>query len=180
MSRVGKSVIAIPDKVEVRVAAGKVTVKGPKGSMEQLIPSILSVEVKDKAITVKNSDPEAGALWGTVRNLIANMVHGVSTGFTRSLEFNGVGYKAAVQGQTLVLSLGYSHPINYKLPDGIKAAVNKNVIEISGVDKRLVGQTAAIVREFRPHEPYKGKGLKYVGEHVIRKAGKTGAAAKKA
>jgi len=114
-------------------------------------------------------------MWGTTRSLLSNMVTGVSTGFKRVLEFNGVGYKASVKGKVLVLNLGYSHPIDYQLPEGISAKVNKNVIELSGVDKEALGQSAAKIRSFRPPEPYKGKGIKYLEETIVRKAGKTGA-----
>ena len=112
-------------------------------------------------------------MWGTARTLVNNMVTGVTTGFTRTLEFNGVGYKAAVQGDTLNLSLGYSHPIEYKLPEGVSAKVTKNVIDLSGANKELVGFAASKIRSFRPPEPYKGKGVKYSDEHIIRKAGKS-------
>ncbi len=177
MSRIGKNPVAIPDKVEVKVTGQEVKVKGPKGELHFTVNALLSVKVdgKNVVVTPKDDSKSGKAQWGTARTLVSNMVVGVSTGFTKSLEFTGVGYKAAVSGNTLTLNLGYSHPIDYTLPTGIKAAVNKNQIDITGCDKELIGQVAAKVRSFRPPEPYKGKGLKYVDEKIIRKAGKTGA-----
>lgn len=177
MSRIGKQPIAVPDKVEVKITASNVSVKGPGGQIAVNINKLVKVELKDKVITVNPIDEskEARAQWGTARTLINNMIVGVTKGFTKSLEFNGVGYKASVSGSTLTLNLGYSHPIDYKLPQGITAKVNKNVIDLTGFDKELVGFVAAKVRSFRPPEPYKGKGLKYTTETIIRKAGKAGA-----
>lgn len=176
MSRIGKMPVELPDKVEVKIDGAKVSVKGPKGQLEQTFTDNIKIEQKDKQILVNPIDESqsARAMWGTARTIINNMVQGVSTGFTKSLEFNGVGYRAAVKGTDLELSLGYSHPITYKLPTGITAAVQKNIIEISGSNKELVGFVAAKVRSFRPPEPYKGKGIKYLDERIIRKAGKTG------
>lgn len=177
MSRIGKKPIGIPDKVEVKVNGLTVDVKGPKGQLVYTFQKEVKIEKTDKEITVNptNQSNTARAQWGLTRTLLGNMVTGVTTGFVKSLEFNGVGYKAAVSGSTLTLNLGYSHPIEYKLPKGIEAKVNKNVIEIHGCDKELVGFVAAKVRSFREPEPYKGKGLKYTDETIIRKAGKTGA-----
>jgi len=177
MSRIGKEPIAIPEKVEVKIQGANVSVKGPNGQMAMDLNKLVKVEVKDKVITVNPIDEskEARSQWGTARTLVSNMVTGVTKGFTKSLEFNGVGYKAAVNGTTLTLNLGYSHPIDYKLPAGISAKVTKNVIDLTGFDKELVGFVAAKVRSFRPPEPYKGKGLKYTTETIIRKAGKAGA-----
>ncbi len=176
MSRIGKKPIALPEKVEVKIAGNTVEVKGPKGQLSYKFDGTIKIEKKDKAVEVKgNSDRIGSSIWGLTRTLVSNMVTGVSTGFKKELEFNGVGYKAAVTGQTLQLNLGHSHQIDYKLPKGIEVKVNKNVIEVHGADKELVGFVAAQIRAYRPHEPYKGKGLKYVGEKVIRKAGKTGA-----
>lgn len=176
MSRIGKVPVALPDKVEVKIEGLKVTVKGPKGTMVRDFNSLVSLTVDGKTLTVspKDDSVEARSQWGTARTLLNNMVTGVSKGFVKSLEFNGVGYKAAVSGSVLNLSLGYSHPIDYKLPTGITAKVDKNKIDIEGCDKEVVGQVAAIVRSFREPEPYKGKGLKYVDETIIRKAGKAG------
>jgi large subunit ribosomal protein L6 len=177
MSRIGKKPIGIPDKVEVKVNGSSVDVKGPKGQLSYSFHKDVKIEMADKVINVSpvNKTTTARALWGMSRTLLGNMVTGVTTGFVKSLEFNGVGYKAAVSGSTLTLNLGYSHAIEYKLPKGIEAKVAKNVIEIHGCDKELVGFVAAQVRSFREPEPYKGKGLKYTDEKIIRKAGKTGA-----
>lgn len=176
MSRIGKSPVVIPEKVQVEVSGTHVKVKGPKGELEYTFNENVTIEKGDKEIVVKPIDESkpARSMWGTARTLINNMCVGVSEGFTRSLEFNGVGYKAAASGDTLTLNLGYSHPIDYKLPEGIQAKVTKNVIDISGTNKELVGFVAAKVRSFRPPEPYKGKGIKYSDEVIIRKAGKTG------
>ncbi len=176
MSRIGKVPVSVPEKVEVKVNGAHVSVKGPNGQLEYTFTDKVSIELKDKEVTVApaNESKEARALWGTTRSLISNMITGVSTGFTKSLEFNGVGYKATVSGSTLTLNLGYSHPIDYALPQGVTAKVTKNVIDIAGCDKELVGFVAAKVRSFRPPEPYKGKGIKYVDETILRKAGKSG------
>ncbi len=176
MSRIGKNPIAVPEKVEVKVAGLNVSVKGPKGHLEYTFAPFVNIELKNGAVFVTPVDETkpARSMWGTTRTLINNMVLGVSQGFTKTLEFNGVGYKAAVKGDVLNLSLGYSHPINYKLPEGVSANVKKNVIDISGCSKELVGFAAAKVRSFRPPEPYKGKGVRYANEHIIRKAGKSG------
>ncbi len=177
MSRIGKKPIALPEKVEIKVSpTNMVEVKGPKGQLSYQLTPEVKIEKKDKAVTVTGEDTRTGrSLWGLSRTIVDNMVTGVTTGFKKELEFNGVGYKAAVAGSTLQLNLGHSHQIDYKLPKGIEVKVNKNVIEVHGSDKELVGFVAAEIRAYRPHEPYKGKGLKYVGEKVIRKAGKTGA-----
>ena len=177
MSRIGKQPIGIPDKVEVKVDGSFVDVKGPKGQLSYTFRNEVKVEKADKVLNVTPVDESATArsLWGLSRTILGNMVTGVTTGFVKSLEFNGVGYKAVVSGSTLTLNLGYSHPIDYKLPKGIEAKVNKNVIEFHGCDKELVGFVAAQVRSFREPEPYKGKGLKYTDETIIRKAGNTGA-----
>lgn len=176
MSRIGKAPVGIPDKVEVKVNGTTVDIKGPKGQMSYTFRKEVKIEQADKALTVTPVDESttARAMWGLSRTLLNNMMTGVTTGFVKSLEFNGVGYKAAVSGDTLTLNLGYSHPIDFKLPKGIDAKVNKNVIEFSGCDKELVGFVAAKVRSYREPEPYKGKGLKYTDETIIRKAGKTG------
>lgn len=176
MSRIGKLPVGIPDKVEVKINGLSVDVKGPKGQLSYTFRNEVKVEQEGKEIKVSPVDESttARAMWGLSRTLLNNMVTGVTTGFTRSLEFNGVGYKAAVNGTTLTLNLGFSHPIDYALPKGIEAKVTKNVIEFSGCDKELVGFVAAQVRSYREPEPYKGKGLKYTDETIIRKAGKTG------
>lgn len=177
MSRIGKKPIGIPDKVEVKVNGTTVDVKGPKGQLSYTFRKEVKIDKADKAINVTpaNNSTEAKSLWGLSRTILGNMVTGVTTGFVKTLEFNGVGYKAAVAGNTLTLNLGYSHAIDYKLPKGIEAKINKNTIEFYGCDKELVGFVAAQVRSYREPEPYKGKGLKYIDEKIIRKAGKTGA-----
>ena len=174
MSRIGKHPVAIPEKVEVTIKDNLVTVKGAKGTLTHKLHAEVLATVEGKTVVVKPKDDSvtARSQWGTARTLVNNMVTGVSVGFVKSLEFNGVGYKAAVNGATLNLSLGYSHPIDYTLPVGITAKVNKNQIDIEGSDKELVGQVAAKVRSFREPEPYKGKGVKYTTETIIRKAGK--------
>ena len=176
MSRIGKNPVIIPEKVEVKVNGSLVSVKGPNGQLEYNFTEFVGIELKDKEVIVTPADEskKARALWGTTRTLINNMVVGCSTGFKRSLVFTGVGYKAAAKGEILELNLGYSHPINYKLPEGVTAKVTKNEIDLSGCNKELVGFAAAKIRSFRPPEPYKGKGVRYSDEHIIRKAGKTG------
>ena len=169
--------INIVDKVNVNIVDGVITVTGPNGSLSYNIHPSVNVTQDSNTILVNpvNQDKLSLSMWGTSRTLINNMIVGVSTGFNKSLEFNGVGYKASVAGNILNLSLGYSHPIAYELPEGIKATVAKNVINITGSDKALVGFVAAKVRSFRKPEPYKGKGIKYTDEVIIRKAGKSGA-----
>jgi large subunit ribosomal protein L6 len=179
MSRVGKVPVAIPEKVEVSVEGSRVRVKGPLGSLEREFPSVIRIHKQDGTIRVERTDqadPRQRALHGLVRTLIRNMVRGVTQGFSRRLEIVGVGYKAEKRGSQVVLSLGFSHPIAFTPPAGIEIATpTPTVIEVKGVDRELVGQTAAVLRRFRPPEPYKGKGVKYADEHVRRKAGKTGA-----
>ena len=176
MSRIGKLPVAIPDKVEVKVDGVTVSVKGPNGQLSYTFNNLVKIEIKDKSVLVTpvSEEQDARSMWGTTRTLVSNMVTGVSTGFTRALEFNGVGYKAAVKGDEIELSLGYSHPVIYKLPDGITAKVTKNQIDLAGANKELLGFVAAKIRSFRPPEPYKGKGVKYIEETIIRKAGKSG------
>ncbi len=177
MSRIGKQPILLPEKVDIKIDGGSIKIKGPKGELHKSFSCLVKVELKDKAVNVKplNDSRESRGLWGVTRTMISNMVTGVSVGFKKSLEFNGVGYKAAVSGSTLNLSLGFSHQIDHKLPLGVKAIINKNIIELEGADKELIGQIAATIRSYRPPEPYKGKGLKYLDEKIKRKAGKTGA-----
>lgn len=176
MSRIGKHPVNVPEKVEVTIKGDLVTVKGTKGTLTHKLNKNVIATLEGKAVTVKpaNDTAEAKAQWGTARTLVSNMVTGVSTGFVKSLEFNGVGYKATVAGNVLQLSLGYSHSIDFPLPTGITAKVVKNQIDIEGANKELVGQVAAKVRSFREPEPYKGKGVKYTTETIIRKAGKAG------
>lgn len=177
MSRIGRMPINLPEKVEVTISGSDVKVKGPKGELSYSFNPVVDFKAEGNIVTVspKNEDKFSRSMWGTARTLVNNMVTGVSTGFVRVLEFNGVGYKAAVSGNKMTLNLGYSHPIDYTLPEGISAKVNKNQIELSGANKELLGFVAAKIRSFRPPEPYKGKGVKYLEEVIIRKAGKTGA-----
>lgn len=175
MSRIGKLPITVPEKVQVKLGEENfISVKGPKGELSFNFPKgvVFTQEKAELKVTVE-SDKEKN-LWGLSRTLLFNMVTGVTDGFTKDLEFNGVGYKAVAKGKTLTLNLGYSHPIDYELPEGIEAAVKGNKISISGCNKETVGRVAAKVRSFRPPEPYKGKGIKYADEVIIRKAGKTG------
>ena len=177
MSRIGKKPIPVPEKVKLTIGENQITVQGVKGKLTQnLHPSVdLKMENGFVLVTTKSEDKNSDALQGLTRSLVANMVTGVSMGFQRNLEVNGIGYRASVSGNTLALSLGYSHPINYDLPDGISATVDKsNVITLSGIDKELLGRTAAKLRQLRVPEPYKGKGIKFAEEHIQRKAGKTG------
>ncbi|HLC18525.1 MAG TPA: 50S ribosomal protein L6 [Thermodesulfobacteriota bacterium] len=175
MSRIGKLPIEIPSGVKASVEATTVHVKGPKGALSLEVRPGIIVEVKGSAIEVKRVDDErlSRGLHGLTRTLIANMVTGVHQGFEKKLEIVGVGYRAEVKGDTINLLLGYSHPIQYKLPEGISAAVEKQTaVTIKGSDKQLVGQVAADIRAMRKPEPYKGKGVKYAGEIIRRKAGK--------
>ena len=179
MSRVGRNPVVLEEKVNVKIDGSNVAVSGPLGQLNYTFTDFVKIEQKDKTIVVTPVDEsnQAKALWGTRRAVINNMVVGVSKGFSKVLEINGVGYKAAAAGSKLTLNLGYSHPIEFNLPQGIKAKVSGKNLEISGFDKELVGLVAAKVRSFRPPEPYKGKGIKYIDEIIKRKAGKTGAKA---
>ena len=176
MSRIGKQPIAIPPKVKVEVKGQKIFVEGPKGRLDWELPRRTSLKVQDGKIVVSRAGDaaQAKALHGLSRALVNNMVRGVTEGFVKKLEIQGVGFKAAVQGKNVNLVLGFSHPINYAIPDQIKVTVEENTkLTIEGPDRRLVGQVAAELRSFYPPEPYKGKGVRYVGEHVQRKEGKT-------
>lgn len=177
MSRVGKKPISIPEKIKVTHKDGVVTVQGTNGTLTQEIHPAVTVDIDNGAIQVGSVDSsrKTVALQGMTRSLINNMVIGVSQGFERVLEINGIGYRAEAKGKSIVFNLGYSHPIDFKLPDGISATVDKaNTVKLTGIDKQLVGQTAARIRQLRPPEPYKGKGVKYAEEYIQRKAGKTG------
>ncbi len=180
MSRVGRLPIPIPAGVEVDVKGSQVRVKGPKGEMERTFPSVVSFEMEDGAVVVKRQSDEKfeRSMHGTARAVLSNMVVGVSQGFTKTLEIQGVGYRAEMQGQNLVLHVGYSHPVVMEPPKGIAFAVGERnvIITVSGYDREEVGQQAALVRRTRPPEPYKGKGIRYQGEKVRRKAGKAGKA----
>ena len=180
MSRIGKLPIKLPAGVKVHVTDGQVRVEGPKGKLERHIDPAVSVVVEGGAVVVKRRDDtrHVRGLHGLTRMLVGNMVEGVSTGFTRTLEINGVGYRAEARGNILFLTLGYSHPIAYQLPPGVSAKVDRQVVvTLTGPDRDLLGQAAAAIRELRPPEPYKGKGVKYAEERIRRKAGKAAAGA---
>ncbi len=181
MSRIGKKPILIPDGVEVKIEGDTVKVKGPKGEISQKIrPELKILGIEDKKIQVMIQERGASlrtpkltkALWGLTRALIYNMVEGVKNGFEKKLEIQGVGYKAQGEGSNLTLNVGFSHSVVLKVPEGIMVAVEKNIITISGINKEAVGQFAAIIRKVKPPEPYKGKGIRYLGEKVRRKVGK--------
>ncbi|MCQ2486774.1 MAG: 50S ribosomal protein L6 [Clostridia bacterium] len=177
MSRIGKKPIAIPAGVEIKLDGNTVTVKGPKATLTRTVHPKISVSVEGAELIVTRPDDtnESKALHGLSRSLLANMVEGVSEGFKKELEVNGVGYRAAVQGKKLVLTVGYSHPVEMEVPEGLTVECpSANKIVVSGADKQLVGQFSAEVREKRPPEPYKGKGIKYADEHIRRKEGKAG------
>ena len=176
MSRIGRMPIAIPAGVEVKMDGNTVTVKGPKGTLSRTVHQNMKVEISDAEIIVSRPDDnkENRSLHGLTRTLIANMVEGVTNGYTKELEINGVGYRAAKAGKKLTLTLGYSHPVEMEDPEGIETKVDGNKITVSGIDKEKVGQFAAEIRTKRPPEPYKGKGIKYTTETIRRKVGKTG------
>ena len=177
MSRIGRMPIAIPAGVTVEVAENnKVTVKGPKGTLERVLPSEMEIKVEDAEVTVSrpNDLKKMKSLHGLTRTLIHNMVVGVTDGFEKKLEVNGVGYRASKSGKVLTLNLGYSHPVEMEDPEGVEAVVEGNKITVKGIDKEKVGQYAAEIRDKRRPEPYKGKGIKYETEVIRRKVGKTG------
>jgi len=178
MSRIGKRPVAIPSGVTVSAAGGEVRVKGPKGTLAQRLPARVRLEVAEGEVQLLRLDEakQTRALHGLARALVANMVTGVTEGFARELEIHGVGYRAEVAGKKLRLSLGFSHPVEMTVPEGLAVSVRENRIRIEGPDKAAVGQFAADVRRLRPPEPYKGKGLRYTDERVRRKVGKAGAA----
>ncbi|HUB96574.1 MAG TPA: 50S ribosomal protein L6 [Stellaceae bacterium] len=175
MSRIGKLPVALPDGVTVQMAGAMLTAKGRLGSLSLAIDNDVSAKLENGEVVVapKSETKRARMMWGTTRALVNNMVTGVSKGFSRNLEINGVGYRAAVQGKNLVLQLGYSHDINFPIPDDVKIVCERpTVIAITGADRQRVGQVAAVIRAFRKPEPYKGKGIKYVDETIRRKEGK--------
>ena len=175
MSRIGKRPVEMPKGVEVTLNGNTLTAKGPKGERSFDVPSELQVAVEDGAVSVKPVDDTKTArqMWGMSRTQVENCVKGVSEGFTRKLEIQGVGYRAQAQGKTLKLSLGYSHDVDFNIPDGIEVKTPKPTeIEVSGIDQQLVGQVAANIREWRKPEPYKGKGIRYADEYIFRKEGK--------
>ena len=175
MSRIGKKAVAVPAGVTASVEGQTVTMKGPKGALQFVVPDDIIVKMDKGAVKVdpRSETKRALAMWGTSRTLVANLIAGVTKGFEEKLEITGVGYRATIQGKNLQIALGFSHDIVYPIPDGITIATPKPTeIVVSGIDKQKVGQVAAELRAFRPPEPYKGKGVKYAGEYVFRKEGK--------
>lgn len=180
MSRIGKLPVAIPAGVKVKLEGGAVAVEGPKGRLETTVDSVTEVEIADGRLVVRRRDESrrTRSIHGLTRKMLANMVHGVSQGFTRTLEINGVGYRAEVKGNAIHFALGFSHPVVFQLPKGVQAKVDKQtVVVLESADRQLLGQTAAMIRELRPPEPYKGKGVKYAEETIRRKAGKAAGSA---
>jgi len=176
MSRLGKLPINIVEGVTAKIEGKKIIVKGPKGELSQDFNDLVVLEIKEKEIivSVKNEkNKKERAFWGLFRSLINNMVLGVSEGFEKKLEVNGVGYRVALSGKKIILNVGYSHPVEFELPEGINASIEGNIITVSGIDKQLVGEVAANIRKVRKPEPYKGKGIKYIDEIIRRKEGKT-------
>jgi large subunit ribosomal protein L6 len=181
MSRVGKAPVKIAQGVKVNVKDGNVLVEGPKGKLSFKLPNGVNLNVEGQEIKVARDEaaPNAGALQGVVRTQVYNMVTGVSQGFTRELDIVGVGYRAATKGNVLSLTVGFSHPVDFKLPEGIQAKVENNThVVLTGSDKMLIGLTADKIRGIRPPEPYQGKGIRYTNEHIVRKAGKAAAGSK--
>ena len=175
MSRIGRNAVAIPSGVTANIEGQTVKVKGPKGALQVVLPEDVTVKMDNGAVKVdpRNDTKRARSMWGTSRTLVNNLVTGVTKGYEKKLEITGVGYRAALQGKNLQLSLGYSHDVVYAIPEGIAIATPKPTeIVITGIDKQKVGQVAAEIRGFRPPEPYKGKGVKYAGEYIFRKEGK--------
>ncbi len=180
MSRIGKKPIEIPKEVKVKIEGQKVKIEGPKGQLEREFRPEIKIEIKENKIFVspKIETKKTKAFWGLTRALLANMVKGVTEGFEKKLQIEGLGYRAQMEGENLVLNVGFSHPVKISPPKGIKFSVQKNIISVSGIDKELVGQTAAKIRKVRPPEPYKGKGIRYLGEEIKRKVGKKATATK--
>ena len=178
MSRVGKNPINLPDGVEVKLQGSLITVKGPKGELKWNSPAGMKISMQDKSIVVErpSDSKQFRSLHGTTRSIIANMVAGTSAGYRRALEISGVGYRAQVQGRKISFTLGYSHPVEYQLPEGISAEVDKKqtLLTLQGIDKQLIGQVAANIRSLRSPNIYKGKGIRYAGEIIKLKAGKSG------
>jgi len=181
MSRIGKKPILIPEGVEVKIAGQKVTVKGPKGEISREFRPELSISTEDNKVMVgiEKETKQTRSLWGLSRALLANLIRGVKEGYEKKLEIEGVGFKASIEGDKLILNMGFSHQVKVEVPEGIKFYVEKNVITISGIDKELVGQMAAKIRAIKPPEPYKGKGIRYAGEYIRRKLGKKAVATTK-
>ena len=174
MSRIGKKPIIIPEGVEVKISDNIVAIKGPKGELQKEIRPEIEVDIKEKKIlvTLYKTTKKTKAFWGLTRALLFNMIKGVTDGYEKKLQMEGIGYKAQLEGDELILQVGFSHPVKIKQPEGIKFLVEKNIITISGINKEQVGQISAKIRAIKPPEPYKGKGIRYVGEVVRKKAGK--------
>ena len=181
MSRIGKKTAAVPEGVEIKIEKRQVFVKGPKGTLVFEFHPDIKVILEEKELRVENTKKTkaAGALWGLTRVLISNMIEGVTKGYEKQLELQGVGYRMVVKGKKLDMALGFSHPVEVDIPEGLEAKIEKNILTISGIDKQKVGQFAASVRALKKVEPYKGKGFRYVGEIVRKKAGKKAVAAEK-
>ncbi len=177
MSRIGKKPVEVPDKVTATITGQHVKMKGPKGELEFTVPDVVSISQGDDGITLAPIDESkrARSMWGMSRTMVANLVQGVTEGFSKTLEIQGVGYRAALKGKDLQLSLGYSHDVVHKVPQGVEVAVSGNkqeIVTVSGINKQQVGQVAAEIRGYRPPEPYQGKGVRYQGEYIFRKEGK--------
>ena len=173
MSRVAKEPIPVPSGVDIKIASGRVTAKGPKGEISMDLNSAVSLRQEENLLRVELADEGSAAIAGTMRSLVNNLVTGVTNGFERKLKIIGVGYRAETQGKTLKMSLGFSHPVVYSIPDGVTVETpTQTEVIVKGISKQLVGQTAAEIRSFRPPEPYKGKGVRYDGEYVMRKQAK--------
>jgi large subunit ribosomal protein L6 len=176
MSRIGKQPVTLPDKVQVTIKGDEINVKGPKGTLDRKVHPAIDIAINDNVLTVSTdtSDKKKVALQGLFRSLIFNMVTGVTTGYEKKLVLSGIGYRAEAKGKSLILNVGYSNPVDFPLPDGVAASVDKNVeVTLASIDKELLGQAAANIRAIRPPEPYKGKGISYADERIMRKAGKT-------
>lgn len=175
MSRIGKKSITIPSEVTINMEGALVSAKGPKGELSLLLHPDMKIEVKDGVAVIfprENSSKKAPAIWGLTRTLVANMITGITVGFEKALEFEGIGYRVVLEGSTLVMQLGFSHPVRFEAPKGIVFTVQKNTITIAGINKELVGEVTARIRALKPPEPYKGKGIHYRGEIIRRKSGK--------
>jgi large subunit ribosomal protein L6 len=181
MSRIGKKIVAVPEGVEVKIEKRQVSVKGPKGTLVFEFHPDVKVILEEKELRVENTKKTkaSSALWGLTQVLISNMIEGVIKGYEKQLELQGVGYRMAIKGKKLDMALGFSHPVEVEIPEGLEAKVEKNILTVSGIDKQKVGQFAASVRRLKKVEPYKGKGFRYVGEIVRKKVGKKASAAEK-
>ena len=181
MSRIGKKSVVVPDGVDVNISGRKISIKGPKGSLDFEFHPDVEVKIEEKEIMVvaRKKTKQARSIWGLTRMLVSNMIDGVTKGFEKQLELQGVGFRMAIQGKKINMALGFSHPVEVEIPEGLEAKIEKNILTISGIDKQQVGQFAASTRALKKVEPYKGKGFRYVGEIVRKKAGKKAAGAEK-